>query len=322
MKHISDWIAETPESISARLDGAKASQSQLRLTIVAMAIVAVTMLVAAYNAYFSYDYNWITEEGDGNLDQNLRSEMLTAQALKDWAASRTVQVALLGIRVSVDDAAVLGAAVLLVMSFWLFLVARRENHTIGFLLRNTDTPGSEGDTNTVNQRWIIFHTILSNSLFVTCDPSLARVTSLDVTIEPTRRTRFDDCGRLLNRVGFALIRYFFFFFPALACLLVFGADRWSYFIPDPFTLNFAAPPIGPFFWRSMVVFFVCWIPLTICCWRSSQYSRATEQVLREYGRKLGSDLMDDTQGGWASAQTLTTPHPQRSLRPRRNSAIS
>lgn len=300
MKHISDWTAETPESIAARLDGAKASQGQLRVTIIAMSVVAVTMLVAAYNAYFSYDYAWITEAGDGKLGDGWRSEVLTAQALKDWATSRTVQVALLGIRVSVDDAAILGSAVLLVMSLWLFLLARRENHTIGFLLRNTDTPeaedGSDGQTSPSdirNQRWIIFHTILANSLFVTCDPALARVTSLEATPVRAASTRLDDCKRSINRAAFALVRYFFFFFPALACLLVFGADRWSYFIADPFTKDFASPPIGEFFWRSFVVFFVCWIPLTICCWRSSQYSRATETVLRAYGRKLGSDLLAD-----------------------------
>lgn len=137
---IDDWVAETPESIAARLDGAKVSQGQTRLTIATMSVIAVMMLTAAYNAYLSYDYDWILEDGDVVVGNDKASEILKTQALKDWAASRTVQVSLLGIRVSVDDAAVLGSAVLLVLSLWLLLVVRRENHTIGSLLNATDTP--------------------------------------------------------------------------------------------------------------------------------------------------------------------------------------
>lgn len=300
LDQVSDWVAETSASIAARLDGAKASQSQLRLTIAAMAVVSVTMLVAAYNAYLSYDYAWITEAGDGVLTDSRRSGVLTAQALKDWASSRTVQVSLLGVRVSVDDAAVLGSAVLFVMSLWLFLVARRENHTIGLLLRHTDTPHPTSDSqasgaagvNTKEQRWLIFHTVLANSLFVTCDPSLARVTSLK-PLPQAKQNAFSECNTWLNRTAFAFVRYFFFSFPTVACALVFGLDRWSYFIADPFAPDFQPPGAGAFFWRSMTVFFLCWVPLAICCWRSSQYSRATEIVLREYGRKLGAELLAD-----------------------------
>jgi hypothetical protein len=299
LDRVSDWVAETSESIAARLDGAKALQSHLRLTIAAMAVVSVMMLVASYNAYLSYDYAWITEAGDRKLQDDVRSGVLTTQALKDWASSRTVQVSLLGIRVSVDDAAVLGSAVLFVMSLWLFLVARRENHTIGLLLRHTDTPhpanGSRSDdadrVNTEEQRWLIFHTVLANSLFVTCDPSLARVTSLRPTSKKV--SALGECSAWLNRTAFAFVRYFFFSFPAVTCAIVFGLDRWSYFIADPFAEGFEVPGVGTFFWRSMIVFLLCWVPLVICCWRSSQYSRATEIVLREYGRKLGADLLVD-----------------------------
>jgi hypothetical protein len=52
---------------------------------------------------------------------------------------------------------------------------------------------------------------------------------------------------------------------------------------------------GPFFWQSMLVCFACWIPLAVCCRRSSQYSRATETVLREYGNKLRAHLLRQQQ---------------------------
>jgi len=41
----------------------------------------------------------------------------------------------------------------------------------------------------------------------------------------------------------------------------------------------------------MVVFFVCWIPLVMCCRRSRLYSEATGRVLKEYGTRLRADLL-------------------------------
>ena len=45
------------------------------------------------------------------------------------------------------------------------------------------------------------------------------------------------------------------------------------------------------FWFSLVVFFVCWIPLVMCCRRSGLYSEATGRVLKEYGTRLRADLL-------------------------------
>ncbi len=59
MDQVVDWVAETPESIAARLEGAKASQAQIRFTMGIMAVISMMMLIASYNAYLSYDYNWI-----------------------------------------------------------------------------------------------------------------------------------------------------------------------------------------------------------------------------------------------------------------------
>ena len=223
---LADWFAETPESITARLEGAKASQGQIRWALGTMAVISMMMLIAAYNAYLSYDYGWILKVTDRHLaeakarehrineaakegperklavekeelDRQLAVEkgvsgVLTEQALRDWAASRIIHISILGIRVSVDDAAVLGTAVLFVLSLWLLLVARRENRTIGSLLQNTnENPPDEDQAPTatrstaghrkmfpIEERWRIFHTIISNSLFLTLDPSLSSVHSL------------------------------------------------------------------------------------------------------------------------------------------------
>jgi hypothetical protein len=302
MNRLEDWTAETPESIAARLEGAKASQAQIRFTLGTMAVISVMMLIASYNAYLSYDYNWITKICPDTIAAN-DTNALKKQAYIDWAASRTVLISLLGIRVSVDDAAVLGTAVLFVLSLWLLLVARRENHTIGFLLRDTDTARHAGngepsvtpsterppEVYSDGKRWLIYHTIISNSLFVIFDRlqpvrTLAGPDSLMATTEHER-------DGWLGRVGLRLIRSFFFYFPVIASLVVLGLDSWSYFRFDPFNSGCEWDGDTSFFRRTRVLFLVFWFPLTICCMKSNRYSRLTEGVLREYGLKLFAHLI-------------------------------
>jgi hypothetical protein len=307
MSRIRDWAAETPESIAARLEGVKTSQGQTRLTLGIMALVSMMMIITAYNAYFSYDYGWILDNARDHWRSTAPeiagtvSEILTTQALKDWAASRTANSSLLGIRVSVDDSAVLGTGVLFVLSLWLLLVTRRENHTIGFLLRDTDSPRpgewrhqttatASQDAVPHGQRWLIFHTILSNSIFVTFDDSLASVESLDDP-KPPASGRVTTLKATLSRQGFKAVRGFFFLFPVITSFVVFGIDRWSYFIPDPFAPGAQPPGLITFYYQSMAIFIVCFIPLAVCCTRARRYSTATQTVLREYGNKLREDLL-------------------------------
>ena len=306
-RRLADWAAETPASIAARLEGAKAAQTQARSTIGLMALISMMMLIATYNAYLSYDSTWVLNASQRQLTgEDSAANILTNQALRDWAASRIVTVSLLGIRVSVDDAPVLGTAALLVLSLWLLLLARRENHTVGFLLRDTDTrrvdefseptPRRLSGQNDVpyssSQRWLIFHTVIANSLFLTFDRSLSLVQSLD---GPSQLTIAAASFRgTVQRAMFGFVREFFFYFPAAACAIMFILDRLSYYRPDPFAFGAAVPGVtGTFFWQSMTIFLFCWIPLVVCGRKSSQYSSATENVLRQYGNKLRRDLMID-----------------------------
>ena len=146
--------------------------------------------------------------------------VLTDQALKDWAASRSVQVPLLGIRTSVDDAPVLGTATLLVLAFWLVLLTRRENHTVGLLLRDTDTELPEDDESespghrpsySSGQRWLIFHTVASNSVFITCDRSLAPVQSLGPKCSASTSANGGFKAWMSERAYAFLSRFFFDF---------------------------------------------------------------------------------------------------------------
>ena len=43
--HLDDWIAETAESITARLEGAKEAQRQTRFTLGMMSVISMMMLI-------------------------------------------------------------------------------------------------------------------------------------------------------------------------------------------------------------------------------------------------------------------------------------
>lgn len=315
--HLGDWVAETNESIAARLEGVKAAQSKTRLTLVTMAVVSVMMLITAYNAYLSYDYNWIVGlkcPKEDTQPKKIRPDrwhhlkiphdnepdlttMLTKHAMSEWASSRTAMASFLGIRVSVDDVSVLGTAVLLLFSIWLFLVTRRENHTTGFLLRDTDKRDGGGAGPTEGEavsymdrkRWLIYHTIISNSLFFTFD-SLRNVgelpgpNSLEAGVHGEGRSR-------LSSWGLTVAREFFFLFPVVVAALVFILDCVSYsYLPDPFSANCKLEDTGHFFKQSRFIFVVCFIPLLTCCRKARGLSKNTEEVLRDYGAKLLDDL--------------------------------
>jgi len=96
----------------------------------------------------------------------------------------------------------------------------------------------------------------------------------------------------MSEQTFAFLSRFFFDFPVIVSSIVFVLDRWSYFEPDAFTVGAQTPGVGSaFFWFSMVVFSLCWIPLVMCCRRSRLYSEATGRVLKEYGTRLRADLL-------------------------------
>ncbi len=311
-----DWIAETKDSIKARLDGAKAAQSQARVAIIALAVISLMMLTVSYNAYLSYDSEWVRNEALAahsrpmSPDAKKTFDLLRDEELKGWASGQQVQISLLGVHVSVDDAPVVGTFALAIVSLWLLLLMRRENFTIGFLLRDTDSlnaPEFGPATSVASHRalqWLIFHSIAANSTFVAFDDSMARVDDLRGESIPFVVTARPGIRGHIHRFAFGFARRFFFLFPMTASFAVWGMDVWSYFRPDPFEGMQVAGWNEQFLYKSTATFLACWIPLVYCCLKSIRYSVATERVLHQYGEKL--------QRGFDSMSTSSRRSPTRS----------
>jgi len=298
-----DWIAETKDSIKARLDGAKAAQSQARVAIVTLSVISLMMLATSYNAYLSYDSEWVRKEALAPRNYPMSPEarrtfdLLRDEELRGWVSGQQVQISLLGVHVSVDDAPVIGTFALTVVSLWLLLLMRRENYTIGFLLRDTDslTVSKYGPVSSPSDhrslQWLIFHTIAANSTFVAFDDSMARVDDLEGESQPFIVQAEPGIRGSVHHLAFGFARRFFFLFPIVASLIVEALDVWGYFRPDPFEGMQVAGWNQEFLYKSAATFLLCWIPLGYCLVKSIRYSMATEHVLHQYGDKLRAGLM-------------------------------
>ena len=136
-------------------------------------------------------------------------------------------------------------------------------------------PGAR-DLSSNSQRWLIYHTIVANSLFVTFDRSMSRIKSLRESNSALARSA-QGTKDALNRLALSFARDFFFWFPVAASAIVFYLDRRSYFQPDPFEPESLPPGTeAPFFIVSTAVFVACWIPLMLCSLGSARNSRATD----------------------------------------------
>lgn len=292
---------ETDDSIKARLEAAKESQTRTRVTLVIMSAISLAMLIGSYNAYASFSRERAMSLRSRQFPSATRStpDILVEQQLRNWADSRNVSIGLLGIKVTIDDAPILGTSALLIFSLWLLLSARRENHTIGFLLRDTyealrQTPRSETVEfeQAEQRRWLVFQSVVSNTLITNFNHSFARIANLRGP-NPTETHAAARIIEWIERGIFMVIGGFFFLFPVLASLVMYILDRYAFNRDNPFRAQDASPPpLGEFFVMSAVVFFAAWIPLLVACLVSLWYSKGTEHVLQQYRHEFGA--MEDT----------------------------
>src|SRR4051812_8268041 len=116
-----------------RLSAITEAQKRARLALLIAALASAAILAAEWNSYFSWDRQWAEKALRPNRwGQN----QLLEQQIKSWVDTNGVNLTIIGLRVSVSDAAVLGSFVLLIAAFYLCMTAKRENFEIGDTLLN------------------------------------------------------------------------------------------------------------------------------------------------------------------------------------------
>jgi len=304
---------ETNESVTGRLAAATDAQKRSRLVLVIMGIACAALIVATYNAYLSFDRSFalsVSAENPDDLsktrpdgtfadvpmrrfksDDRTGPSVLNEHALRSWADNRMVSISLLGIRVSVDDAPILGTVALFVISIWFLLSVRRENNVIVYLLRDTRRDGRDITVELLRRQWRIFHGIVSESVFTMFEKSLVPVGGLG-----RKKANVGKVGRWGNRcLSFFLylIAYFVFLLPVLTSVFVFGLDWWAYSQRSAFREGLGAPPLENVrffqqeaFWMFLIFFLLLSLTTVLSLW----YNAHTERTIRRYYSELEAGL--------------------------------
>jgi hypothetical protein len=269
------------KAIQIRLQATQQAQERTRLALFALIVVSITMITAGWNGYLSWYRSMAFSLRD--LSSNAGINALQTEMLREWVRSRMINISLLGIRVGVDDAPQLGALTLFVMSIWFFFSTRRENYTIGYLLRET----REDDLDT---RWMIFHGVISFSVFT-------NISNVDKPVSSIKGPAPRD-----NTVDFARPAYrTLYFLPSIAIAMLLILDVLSVFLASPFRESQEKPLWSLLNTREVIYSIIWWgfsvtfgVLTTILCWKSMKFSMATERVLTEYWDEIRPSQVNST----------------------------
>jgi hypothetical protein len=230
-------------------------------------------------------------------------DIMTRRAIEGWVDSRSVSISLFGLRVSVDDAPILGTLALLIVASWFLLAIRRENHTIGFLLRDTTFPTIYSEASDRNYSeidksnpervaimWKVFNSIVSHLVFTPFRYSLAPLDDLR-NRNPTRDSQGNDSAGLFARWFFTLARGVLVYMPFIASCSIYLFSLVSAFLPSPFRPGSQSPiSVSQMVFSLVMAVSIFCIPTNIVlfaiCRRAWAFEKATGRIIRDYYNEL------------------------------------
>jgi hypothetical protein len=178
------------KSIEMRLASVKESIQRTRFVFIVTTIASTAIIFTLWNASYSRDRTMafgqrfrpqvlsnvndpceILElasqtEPQPSLTPNDKRELPHEHGkrvlLEEWYKSRSIQVDLLGIHLSVSDLPVIGSFTLVIITIWFFYAQRRENRALVTLLQDVH----KEHRNDLEVRKLVFHEIKNSLLFI------------------------------------------------------------------------------------------------------------------------------------------------------------
>jgi hypothetical protein len=263
-----------------RIEGAQEAIKRARTVFLILTIVSLSILITAWNAYFSWDRELAL--GMSNWAQNDEvTELAQQRLIEGWVKNQTIDVSLLGIHISVSDIAPLGGLALFFLSIWFFFSARRENHTIALLLRDTKNEPDEVRTS-------IFHSIISYLVFLTIRPTDDPIDDLE-----------DKAPIRGHLVALRAIVGLLLFLPSFSIFVAIMCDVLSIFYFDaPFReghkplaqvmdISFGQWAV----WAGIEGFaFALALGTLFLSWRALKFETATSRILKQYCHGIACGL--------------------------------
>ena len=233
-----------------------------------------------------------------------RPSSLHDHQMHSWVDTQVVSIALLGIKISVSDFAIVGSLALGICSLYLLLCVRRENHEIGYLFRDIFGDGKEDAQNeNVKKHGYHAYTMVTSYMVF----NLAGRHGNDGVISTVdKETNKGNRGRTIWGIRFA--SGLLDFLPALTILLTilcdFGWTRWTDQLTQLFGHVFLLSPFrahhpdsvysafeGPeriYFWCAEIVAFIAVIVLGLMSYKVNNFDMGTTQLLEEVSTRLVS----------------------------------
>jgi hypothetical protein len=116
------------KTIELRLTAVKEATQRSRFVFIVMTVMSSTIIAGLWNGMLAWDRGWAFKDVNVNGPQEV--------VRNEWLRNLYVSASLLGVRVNINDLAVIGSLGLLVIMVWYFFSQRRENRTIVGLLRD------------------------------------------------------------------------------------------------------------------------------------------------------------------------------------------
>ena len=272
----------TDTILQFRLEATRDAQKMSRIAFMFSIIISLAIIIATWNAYFSWYTSFPLKE---KWPESEVTKEVHQKIIESWVESQTISVPFLGITIGVSDASVFGSIGLLIISIWFFLSIRRENHVIGFLLRDTIEMKYPPST----LKWI-YHGISSYMVF-------ANITRRDAPIRD-----LNDKSDLHRPDSFMRLAFkFLVFLPAISISFLIISDILTVYILPAF-YRFPHVPLFEHFELGdaikltimEVLAFILLVLISIICWRTLSYVGSTTMILRQYYEKYTKDIQTES----------------------------
>jgi hypothetical protein len=195
--------------------------------VFALAVGASLVIIGgAWNQYFS----WLSgiaaraaQQEFPKADELSWTAYMKQEQVKGWVDSMFIKVPVLGLNTSVADNAVLGTGALLVITVWLFMCLRRENHLLVRILHSADEAS-------IAFRELAYYGALGTQVFATSSLSDAPMGG------PESRGRRD---RIIKSMGVdrqvtSVLLSTMMLLPAISSVAIIAAEAWSLATTSPF----------------------------------------------------------------------------------------
>jgi hypothetical protein len=285
--------------LNLRLEAVKDAQQKARVAFYVSTLVTAVILAGLWNEYLSWDRTFSLQKVE---PADWAQKQLLTETIKAWLDNQMVGVAILGIRFSVSDVAVLGSAALLFLSAYLCICMRRVNQETGSLL----WANSNADATT---KWLVYYGVRSFSVFAAPDAESAFIfNDLKSVLAAAPRSI-----RILDKLFSALL-----FLPVFAIAAAVASDIYfGTIFTSPFREN--AGPAWDTLDRTFRIQLVAMdtfgglvgTAVFVYCRNSALFHRATGEILRKFKltllTKAAQALSDDDNMLAARGRSAATP---------------